>query len=253
MERRKWIVGLVIASMAVMLSGCAWLFSLFATAPMDVLTYSTGEDGAPQPNLFVFMRGIGGSNATFEEEGLVDDVRALSLPFDMAAPNAHLGYYSGRTLIVRLKEDVIDPAKAEGKDHIWLVGFSMGGLGSLLYQIEQPGDIDGICLVAPFLGDEEIIDEIRAAGGVRSWSPGTYDPDEDWQRMMWHWIKDNVAGDAPVPIFLGYGTQDEFATANGLLAELLPEDRVVAIPGGHDYPTFKALWDRFLDTGIYMP
>ena len=253
MQRKKWVVGLLIVSSVVLLSGCAWMFSLFATAPLDVLTYSTGEDGAPQPNLFVFMRGIGGSNATFEEEGLVDDVRGLNLPFDMAAPNAHLGYYTGRTLIVRLKEDVIDPARAEGKENIWMVGFSMGGLGSLLYELERPGDIDGICLVAPFLGDEEIIDEIHAAGGVRSWSPGDYDPVEDWQRMMWHWIKDNVAGDAPVPIFLGYGTEDEFATANALLAELLPEDRVVAIPGAHDYPTFKALWKRFLESRIYVP
>jgi hypothetical protein len=67
---------------------------------------------------------------------------------------------------------------------------------------------------------------------VRSWSPGVYDADDDYQRMLWHWIKDNVAGDNPVPIYLGYGTEDEFATANALLAELLPEDRVVIHPGG---------------------
>lgn len=253
MPWKNRIIGLLIVGSVVLLSSCAWVFSLFATAPMDVLTYSTGEDGASQPNLFVFMRGIGGSNATFEEEGLVDDVRRLNLPFDMAAPNAHLGYYTGRTLIVRLKEDVIDPARAEGKENIWLVGFSMGGLGSLLFEREQPGDIAGICLVAPFLGDEPIIEEVRAAGGVRSWSPGVYDADDDYQRMLWHWIKDNVSGDNPVPIYLGYGTEDEFATANALLAELLPEDRVVAIPGGHDYPTFKALWERFLASRIYLP
>lgn len=253
MRRQKWIIGLLIAGSVVMVSGCAWMFSLFAKAPMDVLHYSADTDGESQPNLFIFMRGIGGSNASFEEEGLVDDVRNLNLPFDMAAPNAHLGYYTGRTLIVRLKEDVIEPAHAAGKDHIWLVGFSMGGLGSLLYELEQPGDIDGICLVAPFLGDEPIIEEIRAAGGVRSWSPGAYDPDEDYQRMLWHWIKDNVDGDSPVPIFLGWGRDDEFAPANALLAELLPEGRAVSIPGGHDYPTFKALWERFLESEIYLP
>jgi len=253
MQRQKWILGLVIIGCMVMVSGCAWMFSLFAKTPMDVLYYPADPEGAPQRNLFVFMRGIGGSNSSFEEEGLVDDVRALNLPFDMAAPNAHLGYYTGRSLIVRLKADVIDPARRQGKDNIWLVGFSMGGLGSLLYLREQPQDIDGICLVAPFLGDAPIIDEIRAAGGVRSWSPGDYDPDDDYQRLLWHWIKDNVHGDAPVPIFLGYGTEDEFAQANALLAELLPEDHVVAIPGGHDYPTFKALWDRFLESRIYLP
>ena len=38
-----------------------------------------------------------------------------------------------------------------------------------------------------------------------------------------------------------------------LLAELLPEDRVINIPGGHDYATFKALWDRFLESRVYLP
>jgi pimeloyl-ACP methyl ester carboxylesterase len=253
MQRQKWIVGLLIVSSVAMVSGCSWMFSLFAKAPMDVLYYPANADGEPVHNLFVFMRGIGGSNSSFEEEGLVDDVRALNLPFDMAAPNAHLGYYTGRTLIARLKADVIDPARRQGKDNIWLVGFSMGGLGSLLYLREQPDDVQGLCLVAPFLGDEDIIEEIQAAGGVRAWSPGDYDPDEDYQRMLWHWIKDNINGDAPVPIFLGCGTDDEFAPACALLAELLPEDHVVSIPGGHDYPTFKALWDRFLESGIYLP
>ena len=63
---------------------------------------------------------------------------------------------------------MIDPARREGKDNIWLVGFSMGGLGSLLYLREHPEYIEGVCLIAPFLGDEEIIEEIQAAGGVRS-------------------------------------------------------------------------------------
>jgi len=27
---------------------------------------------------------------------------------------------------------------------------------------------------------------------------------------------------------------------------VLPPERVYAIPGGHDYPTFKALWKLFL-------
>jgi pimeloyl-ACP methyl ester carboxylesterase len=245
---RHKVVALLVAVQALLPAGCSW----FAKAPMDVLYYPA-EDPAAQSNLFVFMRGIGGSHHSFEREGLVDDVQAMRVPFEMAAPNGHFGYYASRTLLVRLKEDVIDPAHREGKDNIWLVGFSMGGLGSLLYLREHPQDVQGLCLIAPFLGDEPIIEEIRAAGGVRSWSPGAYDADEDYQRMLWHWIKDNVDGEAPVPIYLGCGDQDEFAPANALLADLLPAERVVQMPGGHDYATFKALWDRFLESGIYLP
>ena len=242
------ILGLVVALQALLPMGCTWL----AKAPMDVLYYPL-EHGSPQPNLFVLLRGIGGSHRSFEEEGLVKDVRDLRLPFDLAAPNSHFGYYAARNLLDRLKADVIDPARAEGRNNIWLVGFSMGGLGSLLYLREHPQDVQGVCLVAPFLGDGPVIAEIRAAGGVRAWSPGDYDPNQDYQRMLWHWIKDHVGNGASVPIYLGCGEADKFVPANVLLAELLPADRVVRIPGGHDYPTFKALWHRFLESRLYMP
>jgi|GEM_PF-228145 len=242
------IFGLLIAVHTVLPLGCTW----FTKAPMDVLYYPR-EDAAPQPNLFVFLRGIGGSHRSFEEEGLVTKVRAGQLPFDMVAPNSHFGYYANRTLIKRMKADVIDPARRQGRNNIWLVGFSMGGLGSLLYLREQPQDVQGVCLVAPYLGDGPVIAEIRAAGGVRAWSPGDYDPDKDYQRMLWHWIKDHVDGDRPVPIYLGFGESDRFAPANTLLAELLPPDHVMRIPGGHDYPTFKALWNGFLESRLYMP
>ncbi|MBL0716042.1 MAG: hypothetical protein JJV98_20340 [Desulfosarcina sp.] len=56
-----------------------------------------------------------------------------------------------------------------------------------------------------------------------------------------------------MPIDLGFGMEDDYAAAQALLADVLPEDRVVRIHGGHDYPTFKALWERFLESGIYLP
>ncbi len=248
MRIRQWLGRLMLAAATILPASCSWV----AKAPMDVLYYPADE-GQTQKNLFVFMRGMGGSHRSFAEEGLVADVRTAGLPFDMAAPNAHLGYYARRTLIERLKADVIDPARRQGKDNIWLVGFSMGGLGSLLYLKGHPEDVDGVCVIAPFLGDNDIIEEIRSAGGVRAWQPGDYDPDDDYQRMLWHWIKDNVSGDSPVPIFLGYGTDDRLAPGGALLAEVLPKDHVVTMPGGHDYPTFKALWKRFLESRIYLP
>ena len=248
MRIQQWLGRLMLAAATILPASCSWI----AKAPMDVLYYPA-VDGQSPKNLFIFMRGMGGSHRSFAEEGLVGDVQSLGLPFDMAAPNAHLGYYARRTLIERLKTDVIDPARRQGKDNIWLVGFSMGGLGSLLYLQRHPEDIDGVCVIAPFLGDKDIIEEIRAAGGVRAWSPGNYDQDDDYQRMLWHWIKDNVSGDSPVPIFLGYGTDDRLAPGGALLAELLPEDHVAQLPGGHDYPTFKALWKRFLASRICLP
>jgi pimeloyl-ACP methyl ester carboxylesterase len=231
-----------------MLGGCA----MFARSPLDVLIYANAGETEASQRLFVFMRGMGGSHRSFEQEGLVADVRDRKLPFDMAAPNAHLGYYTSRTLIQRLKTDVIDPARQKGYEEIWLIGFSMGGLGSMLYLMEHPEDITGICLIAPFVGYRSIINEIEAAGGVRKWDPGTYEAGKDWPRMLWEWIKTSVADQPAKKVYLGYGSEDYYVNGHHLLAQVLPPERVYAIDGGHDYPTFITLWHMFLDNGSYI-
>lgn len=169
----------------------------------------------------------------------------------MVAPNAHFGYYKDRILEHRLTDDVIRPAKAKGYEKIWLAGVSMGGLGSILYLREHPEYIDGILLLGPYLGDESIVAEISAAGGVEKWEPGPYDGDEDWQRMIWDWLKQYCANPAgKTPIYLGLGNKDRYFAAQKLLADCLPKDRVISVDGGHDAPTFKKIWQNFLDKRI---
>jgi pimeloyl-ACP methyl ester carboxylesterase len=176
-------------------------------------------------------------------------VRDKGLRYDMVAPNAHLAYYYARNLDKRLKEDVIDPARAAGYTNIWLVGVSMGGLGSVLYLLNYPEDsgITGIVLMAPFLGEREILHEIIQAGGVRKWEPGDYD-DGDWQRLLWHWLKRyGQQQNGLPPIYLGYGDDDGYAIGQGLLATILPPDHVIVIEGTHSVATVKQLWALMLD------
>jgi len=222
--------------------------SLLNKAPMDMVTYDHPNSSAKE-RLIVFMRGMGGNHFSFEKEGLVADICERHAPYDMVAPNAHFGYYADRSLIKRMKEDVIDPAHAQGYKEIWLIGFSMGGLGALLYTIDHPEDVQGIYLVAPFLGYRSLLNEIAAAGGVHHWEPGNFDPEKKWQRMLWRWLKQNVAEHPTKPIYLGYGEKDPYADGQRLLAQILPPDRVFTVPGGHDYESFKRLWNKFLDNG----
>jgi pimeloyl-ACP methyl ester carboxylesterase len=200
----------------------------------------------------VFVRGLGGSNRSFAKEGMVEATWQRDIDFDMVAPNSHFAYYSERTLIERLRQDVILPAKEKGYKNIWLVGPSMGGLGSLLYIQEHPEDIDGIYLMSPFLGYAGIINEIKAQGGLQLWQPGNYSPDKDWQRMLWHWIKTEVAEQNTPPIYLGFGNEDTYVEAQKLLATVLPADHTTSMKGGHDYATFRALWKIFLDWDINL-
>ncbi|WP_373499582.1 alpha/beta fold hydrolase [Desulfococcus sp.] len=226
--------------------GCALLGG---NDPLKTLSY-VRDDNRPATSLIVFLKGRSGNHESFAEEGFVADVWDRGLLFDMMAPDAHIGYYFAETLVPRLKADVIDPARARGVERIWLVGVSMGGLGSLMYLRTHPGDLAGVCLIAPFLGYQKIVKEVSDAGGVRKWNPGTYDPDDDWERMFWDWLKTYAGspGSWP-PVYLGYGGEDDFTLAQGMLSDILPRDRVFVIDGGHDPATMKALWGRFLDAG----
>ncbi len=238
-KKITWL--LTILMLVALASGCA----SWSGTPLQVLRYD--QPGQPEERrLMVFLRGMGGGNESFEEQGFVDEVRARGLAYDMAAPDAHIGYYMDRSMIQRLKEDVIDPAKARGCRKIWLVGVSMGGLGAILYLKEYPKDIAGVYLMAPFLGTQSILDEIDAAGGLIRWKPGALQDEDDWQRMLWTWLKTEVAGHPEKIVYLGYGTEDFYGKGARLLAPALPADRVYAIFGGHDYPTFKTLWKMFL-------
>ncbi|RJQ74412.1 MAG: hypothetical protein C4519_16960 [Desulfobacteraceae bacterium] len=132
-KTRQWVVRFL-GSLLLMtlLAGCA----MFATGPLDVLTYEEPTGDQTHRKLFVFMRGMGGSHRSFEEEGLVAGVRARGLPFDN--------------------------------------------------------------------------------------------------------------------IYLGYGLEDPYVGGQQLLATILPKDRVNTFDGGgHDYYTFKTLWNLFLDSGRY--
>lgn len=174
----------------------------------------------------MLLRGIGDSNAIFEDQGIIDEIRRRRLHFDVAAPDTHFGYYKARTLQERLKSDIIDPARNSGYKQIWLAGFSLGGLGSLFYMRSYPGDIDGVVIISPFLGWNDIIDEVKGAGGITYWQNITTDPD-DWSRLIWSWIMEYAANpECYPPLYLGYGNNDWLSNDGPpLLATIMTVER----------------------------
>lgn len=236
----------LLALLIVSLPGCAY----FGNKPLETLRYS--ENVTPQnKNLFIFLRALGGGHGIFARHNMVEEVRLRDLPFDMLAPSASYAYYSERTIVTRLHEDVILSAIAEGYTNIWLVGVSMGGLGAMFYLRERPEYIDGVFLIYPFLGDEDIISEIKSSGGLRAWQPGQYEPEVDWQRMIWDWIQEKNIGATGTPVVLGYGDRDWYVDAHNLFSENIPDERVIRIEGSHNMATMRSLWIEFLERKLY--
>lgn len=212
--------------------------------PIDTIYYKNHGEG--KNHLFVFLHGRGGSAKDFEDNGFVQEIRKEGLPVDMVSVEAPLGYYANQSIVNRLKEDVIGPAKAGGYEHIWIVGVSMGGLGALLYTRAYPEDVDGLLLLSPYLGDPPLITEISGSGGMLKWHPMEIEK-TDWQRELWKWLQTYTSVPQNVSRFyLAYGMDDKFYPSNRLLAEALPGSHVFTVKGGHDWLTWRYLWSEFL-------
>lgn len=234
-----WGVGVALAS-----AGCGLFFR--APSPVGTIRYPSPTAAA---DLLVLLPGRGDRARSFADAGIIDIARHTVPGIDVVSVDATLGYYIHRNLIERLQADVFEPARGRGYGSIWLAGVSMGGLGSALYAEKHPTQLAGIVLVAPFLGDESLLAEIEAAGGLRSWQPPpSIDPD-DYQRSLWRWFKhcSSQQQQTTCPrIFLGFGSNDRFVRAHRLLAAALPANRVVEVPGGHDWVPWRALFAALL-------
>ncbi len=235
----------LLAAVLPLLAGCRVLFP--APAPMSSLSYPAA---GPAPTLLVLLPGSGDRAVTYEERGFIAAVRERGLPVDVVAANATFGYYVHQTLRDRMEEDVLTPLFAKGHPHLWLGGISMGGLGAVLLAADHPGKVEGIFMLAPYLGEAPVLDEIERAGGLAKWEPP--EGRTDFQREAWRALKTFTDGAPGRPqLYLGFGEDDRFHRGHRLLAAALPPDKVFRTDGGHDWPPWQRLWGTLLDA--WMP
>jgi pimeloyl-ACP methyl ester carboxylesterase len=123
-------------------------------------------------------------------------------------------------------------------------GISLGGYLALDYAERYPHDPAGLCLFAPYLGSHLVTSEIERANGLESWRPEQFSGDDD-ERRVWRFIRTLRGGS--LPVHLGLGREDRFRRRHDLMAAALAPESVDVVPGGHDWPTWRRLWERFLD------
>jgi pimeloyl-ACP methyl ester carboxylesterase len=180
----------------------------------------------------------------FAAAGFAEAVRSRMAGLDLIFVDMELEHVRDRNVLGRLRSEIVLPARAAGVS-IWLGGISLGGLIALDYAASYPGELDGLCLLAPYLGNRILTTEIAKAPGLAAWRPGEL-AETDEERRIWRYIKNRRADSAA--LHLGYGRGDRFSAAHGLLAAALPADSVDVIDGGHDWPTWSRLWENFLDS-----
>lgn len=185
-------------------------------------------------------------------QGFVAEIRSRGLPYDVAVVDAHADYYLEGGIGERLAADVVGPLRARGYRDLWLMGISLGAMGCLAYARGHAAEVDGVVVLAPFLGNRGVITHILETGGLARWQPATPAPHDEEQALLL-WLKDYRAGDSRLPaIYLGFGEDDRYAAASVLLAQQLPRERVVTLPGGHEWQTWMRLWQVLLARNLFI-
>jgi pimeloyl-ACP methyl ester carboxylesterase len=192
----------------------------------------------------VWLPGAYHAARDFLAAGFAEAVHARQIALDLEFVDMELAHVGDRSALQRLRSDIVLPARAAGVS-IWLGGISLGGLFALDYAASHPDELDGLCLLAPYLGNRMLTAEIVEAPGLAAWQPGEL-AETDEERRIWRYIKSR-RGDSR-PLYLGFGRGDRFAAAHELLAATLPAGSVDVLAGGHEWSTWSRLWENFLDS-----
>lgn len=209
--------------------------------------YDVVPDVEGERILLMMLPGAKNTPQQLVENGFIRALRERHLPVDVLALNAHVDLYLDRENIENLLHQTLDEVRKHGYRRIWLLGISLGGTGAMICATQRIAEIEGVFLLAPFLGTRGLIAEVEAAGGLHRWSAGKIDV-LDHERALLEQIRLSPfdADDFP-RIFLGYGSEDRYRGASTLLSAFLPQHRVSIVHGGHDWETWEQLWHNLLE------
>src|SRR5216110_736257 len=219
--------------------GCAWMYP--TAVPMRTEAHPASPVGRA-PILLVLLPGRGDTAADWAAHGFVDDIRAGGAPVDVIAADAHFGYYARETIVDRVWTDIVEPARRQGYQHIWLAGISMGGIGAIINARAHGDAYERLILLAPYAGPKDLLQQIDSAGGPAAWTPT--DPNDPYQKL-WIWLKQyadpRLAARLP-EITLGFGSHDKLERGLRVLARLVPAPRIHEVDGKHDWVTWRKIW-----------
>ena len=200
--------------------------------------------GVVAPLRIALIAGAYQEPADFEQAGFADAVKVRRLAVDLTFIAPELDHLLDRTVLESVRTEIIAVARDAGSAEVWLGGISLGGFIALAFAEQRPGEVDGLCLLAPYLGNRMVTSEIARAGGLAGWRPPAL-ADDDEERRLWLFIRRlHTAG---LRVHLGVGRHDRFGHGHQLFADALPDTSVDVVDGGHDWPVWLRLWERFLD------
>jgi pimeloyl-ACP methyl ester carboxylesterase len=176
------------------------------------------------------------------------------------AVDTTIGYYLDGSVANRLQREIIEPARTLGYCEIWLVGVSMGGLGAFFHERTYPGEVNGLILLAPYVGDDaKLFAEIDAAGGPVSWA--SFQPVDTaqgnkakYQRELWRFLgRLRIDANPSLQVWIAYGESDRLLPGIERLIGLIPAGCVFRLKGGHTWEVWTKGFTEILAKIVWSP
>ncbi len=209
--------------------------------------YDVAPGDAEERILLLMLPGAKNTPQQLADHGFIRALRERRLPVDVLALHAHVDLYLDHAGVEDLLHAALDRARANGYRRIWLLGISLGGSGAMICATQRTAEIEGIYLLAPFLGTRGLIAEVEASGGLKRWRAGAIQA-RDHERALLEQVRcRSFEGKGFPQIHLAYGSEDRYRGSSDMLSRCLPQHRVTVMPGGHDWPTWIELWNALLD------
>ena len=213
---------------------------------MRPIVFEAARPGHNAPLRLVLLPPAYSSPEDFIAHGFASAVRERRLDVDLVFAGFELQHVSDRSVLAHVRQELVLPARSLGA-RVWLGGISLGGYLALCCAERHPRELAGLCLFAPYLGSHIVTGEIARARGVAGWSAGELADDDD-ERRVWRFIQS--LDSSSLAVHLGLGREDRFGSRHRLMAAALSSGSVDVVPGGHDWPTWLRLWERFLDARL---
>jgi pimeloyl-ACP methyl ester carboxylesterase len=195
--------------------------------------------------LLVMVPGMGMQAGDFQAKGFIAAVEQRRWPVTVTTSEHKADAYLDGSVEVRLLRDIEEAQRATGTSRVWMAGISLGCRAILGCVRLRPDLAEGLLLLTPYLASTGLIAEVAGTGGLRRWAEMSRERDEP-DRAFLTWLATTAPARLPW-MLVGHAREDRFANTAAMLADLIPAERMIGVPGGHDWTSWTLLWHLMLE------